>query len=203
VVRSSKTQSYEINKTLTNVIKNPGAITRISAAVFLSEKLNPETNAPVPRTPEQLNELRNMVVNALGITIPKNETATNYVSLQEVVFPSAVNSLSTPVDKVTGYMEMVRPIAALAIAAIVFAVLLPPSYLPFSFSCSAARNPRKFLSNWWMTQIWPQTPKHSPTPRIPNNFSLRAKALKYHPNSSTHSFARSPKMSVLRCVSGS
>ena len=122
VVRSSKTQSYEINKTLTNVIKNPGAITRISAAVFLSEKLNPETNAPVPRTPEQLNELRNMVVNALGITIPKNETATNYVSIQEVVFPSAVNSLSTPVDKVTGYMEMVRPIAALAIAAIVFAV---------------------------------------------------------------------------------
>jgi flagellar M-ring protein FliF len=122
VVRSSKTQSYEINKTLTNVIKNPGAITRISAAVFLSEKLNTETNAPAPRTPEQLNELRNMVVNALGITIPKNETATNYVSIQEVVFPSAVNSLSTPVDKVTGYMEMVRPIAALAIAAIVFAV---------------------------------------------------------------------------------
>ena len=63
-----------------------------------------------------------MVVNALGISIPKNETATNYVSIQEVVFPSAVNSLSTPVDKVTGYMEMARPIAALAIAAIVFAV---------------------------------------------------------------------------------
>ena len=121
-VRSSKTQSYEINKTLTNVIKNPGAITRISAAVFLSQKLNTETNAPTPRTPEQLNELRNMVVNALGISIPKNETATNYVSIQEVVFPSAVNSLSTPVDKVTGYMEMARPIAALAIAAIVFAV---------------------------------------------------------------------------------
>ena len=121
-VRSSKTQSYEINKTLTNVIKNPGAITRISAAVFLSQKLNTETNAPTPRTPEQLNELRNMVVNALGISIPKNETATSYVSIQEVVFPSAVNSLSTPVDKVTGYMEMARPIAALAIAAIVFAV---------------------------------------------------------------------------------
>ena len=121
-VRSSKTQSYEINKTLINVIKNPGAITRISAAVFLSQKLNPETNAPTPRTPEQLNELRNMVVNALGISIPKNETATNFVSIQEVVFPSAENSLSTPVDKVTGYMEMARPIAALAIAAIVFAV---------------------------------------------------------------------------------
>jgi flagellar M-ring protein FliF len=121
-VRSSKTQSYEINKTLTNVIKNPGAITRISAAVFLSQKLNTETNAPTPRTPEQLNELRNMVVNALGISIPKNETATNFVSIQEVVFPSAENSLSTPVDKVTGYMEMARPIAALAIAAIVFAV---------------------------------------------------------------------------------
>ena len=63
-----------------------------------------------------------MVVNALGISIPKNETATNFVSIQEVVFPSAENSLSTPVDKVTGYMEMARPIAALAIAAIVFAV---------------------------------------------------------------------------------
>lgn len=119
--RSSRTQSYEINKTLTNVVKNPGAITRITAAVFLAEK-SAETGEPVPRTSDQINELRSMVINALGIEVPKNESPADYVSIKEVAFPSSVTAGDTLTDNVSGYMEMVRPIAALAIAAIVFAI---------------------------------------------------------------------------------
>jgi flagellar M-ring protein FliF len=120
-VRTSKTQSYEINKSLRSIVKNPGAITRITAAVFLAEKVNGEGVA-TPRTPEQLNELRNMVVNALGIEIPKNDNASNYVSIQEIVFPSAATSAAPITEQVSGYVEMIRPLAALGIAAVAFAI---------------------------------------------------------------------------------
>ena len=119
--RSSKTQSYEINKTLTNTVKNPGEITRISAAVFLAEKSS-ETGELTPRTPEQINELRSMVINALGIEVPKNENPASFVSIKEVAFPSTVTAGSPLTDQVGGYVEMIRPIAALAIAGIVFAI---------------------------------------------------------------------------------
>jgi flagellar M-ring protein FliF len=119
--RSSKTQSYEINKTLTNTVKNPGAITRITAAVFLAEKSS-ETGELTPRTPEQINELRSMVINALGIEVPKNENPASFVSIKEVAFPSTVNAGAPLTDQVGGYVEMIRPIAALAIAGIVFAI---------------------------------------------------------------------------------
>jgi flagellar M-ring protein FliF len=119
--RSSKTQSYEINKTLTNTVKNPGSITRITAAVFLAEKSS-ETGELTPRTPEQINELRSMVINALGIEVPKNENPSAFVSIKEVAFPSTVTAGAPLTDKVSGYVELIRPIAALAIAGIVFAI---------------------------------------------------------------------------------
>lgn len=120
--RTSRSQSYEINKTLTNVTKNPGDITRLSAAVFVAERSS-ETGEPTPRTPEQLDELRNMVVNALGIEIPKGKSADSFVSIKEVAFPNTITTAGVPIsDQIGGYMELVRPLAALLIAAIVFAV---------------------------------------------------------------------------------
>lgn len=119
-VRSSRTQSFEINKTLTNVVKNPGDIERVTAAVFLAQTSS-ETGEPITRTPQQLDELRDMVVNALGINIPANETASDYVSIKEMAFPATVAALPVA-DQMGGYMEMIRPIAALAIAALVFAI---------------------------------------------------------------------------------
>jgi flagellar M-ring protein FliF len=119
--RSSRTQSYEINKTLMNVVKNPGDISRVTAAVFLATK-SAETGEPVPRTPEQIESLRGMVINALGIAVPKGENPSNYVSIQEVDFPSSTTGATEVADKIGGYMELVRPIAALVIAAIVFAI---------------------------------------------------------------------------------
>jgi flagellar M-ring protein FliF len=120
-VRSSRTQSYEINKTMTNIVKNPGAITRITAAVFLATK-PAESGEYLPRTPDQINALRSMVINALGITVPKGEDASTYVSIQEVNFPSTISQTSPVTEQIGGYMELVRPIAALVIASIVFAI---------------------------------------------------------------------------------
>ena len=120
--RTSRSQSYEINKTLTNVTRNPGDITRLTAAVFVAERSS-ETGEAQPRSQEELDELRNMVVNALGVEIPKGKTADSLVSIQEVSFPGTVTTAGVPLtDQIGGYMELVRPIAALLIAAIVFAI---------------------------------------------------------------------------------
>src|SRR5207302_9578857 len=56
----NKTNSYELNRTTINSTKNPGGVTRVSAAVFISAKSQ-------PRKPEELDSLRKMVGNALGI----------------------------------------------------------------------------------------------------------------------------------------
>ena len=120
--RTSRSQSYEINKTLTNVTRNPGDITRLTAAVFVAERSS-ETGEAQPRSQEELDELRNMVVNALGVEIPKGKTADSLVSIKEVSFPGTVTTAGVPLtDQIGGYMELVRPIAALLIAAIVFAI---------------------------------------------------------------------------------
>jgi flagellar M-ring protein FliF len=120
--RTSRSQSYEINKTLTNVVKNPGEITRITAAVFVAERSS-ETGEPTPRSPQQITELRNMVVNALGIEIPRGQTPESFVSVNEVAFPNTITTAGLPIsDQIGGYMELIRPVAALLIAAIVFAV---------------------------------------------------------------------------------
>jgi flagellar M-ring protein FliF len=147
-VRSSRTQSYEINKTMTSVVKNPGAITRITAAVFLSTKPG-ETGEAVPRTPEQITALRGMVINALGIAVPKGEDASNYVSIQEVDFPSSITQPTGLTDQIGGYMELIRPIAALVIAAIVFAIFFimlrraRPEQISFELVDDAIGNPSK------------------------------------------------------------
>ena len=106
---------------MTNIVKNPGSITRITASVFLATK-SAESGEPLPRTPEQINSLRSMVINALGIAVPKGEDASSYVSIQEVDFPSTVSQPTAVTEQIGGYMELVRPIAALVIAAIVFAI---------------------------------------------------------------------------------
>ena len=147
-VRSSRTQSYEINKTMTSIVKNPGAITRITAAVFLATK-PAEAGQPLPRTPQQIDALRGMVINALGITVPKGENASNYVSIQEVDFPSTTSKQTPVTEQIGGYMELVRPIAALVIAAIVFAIFFimlrraKPEEISFELVDDTTDNPAK------------------------------------------------------------
>ena len=119
--RSSRTQSYEINKTLTNIVQNPGEITRVTAAVFLAER-SAETGEPLPRTPQEIDSIRSMVINTLGIVVPKNESPADYVSITEMPFPLSSLAPDPAADRFGQYMEFIRPIAALVIAAIVFGI---------------------------------------------------------------------------------
>jgi len=119
--RSSRTQSYEINKTLTNIVQNPGEITRITAAVFLAER-SAETGDPLPRSPQEIDSIRSMVINTLGIIIPRGESPNDFVSITEMPFPPSSIAPDPAADRFGQYMEFIRPIAALVIAAIVFGI---------------------------------------------------------------------------------
>jgi len=122
--RTVKSQTYEINRSTTNVTKSPGGVTRVTAAVFLGLKTAPAGGAATPRTPEELNEIRRMVANTLGIQPGKNEDLATLVSVQETAFPSAPAQEPVMTEKITGYAEMLRPVGALLIALAIFFVFL-------------------------------------------------------------------------------
>lgn len=98
--RKNRTTTYEINRTTTNVIRNPGTVKNISAAVFIAQR-QPVAAAPaadgapaaepavVKRTPEELNALRQVVLNALGLKPAPGQSLDSLVSLQEVPFQAA------------------------------------------------------------------------------------------------------------------
>lgn len=99
--RKNKTTTYEINRTLTNTTRNPGSIKNVTAAVLVAQRppvlpaagaTPPADGAPAPqpvpqpRSAEELNALRQVVVNALGLKPEPGQTLDTIVTLQEVAF---------------------------------------------------------------------------------------------------------------------
>lgn len=90
--RKSRTIANEINTTRTSIVRNPGTIKSITASVFLNQRVVPgadATAAPVaqPRTAEELNTIRQLVINALGVKLGANQAAESVVAIQEAPFP--------------------------------------------------------------------------------------------------------------------
>ncbi|HEX9785089.1 MAG TPA: flagellar basal-body MS-ring/collar protein FliF [Opitutaceae bacterium] len=88
--RKSKSEAYEIGRSTTNTVRNAGEIRRITAAVFvaLRTSVGGGQRTPQPRTPEQVETLRQMVVNALGVVPKGGQTLDQIVTVQEVDFAS-------------------------------------------------------------------------------------------------------------------
>ena len=61
--------SYEINKTISNIMQTPGSMKRVSAAVFIAANVTGSgTNRVVAaRTPEEMQKIKRVVQGALGI----------------------------------------------------------------------------------------------------------------------------------------
>jgi len=120
--RKNKTEVYEINKVTTNLQKGPGAIRRLTAAVFLAqrEKSSPNDAVPPARSAAEIDSLRQMVVNALGIQAATPEEMSKIVSLQEVAFePTATDVTPTP-ERIMRYVEVVRPLLTVLLAGGIF-----------------------------------------------------------------------------------
>ncbi|MFZ5495071.1 MAG: flagellar basal-body MS-ring/collar protein FliF [Verrucomicrobiota bacterium] len=98
--RKNRTTTYEINRTLTNTTRNPGSIKNVTAAVLVAQRppvvpaaaTPPAEGAPAPqpvprpRSAEELNALRQVVVNALGLKPEPGRPLDSIVTLQEVPF---------------------------------------------------------------------------------------------------------------------
>lgn len=120
--RKNKTNSYEINRKTVNAVKNPGGISRVTAAVFIASKEK-------PRTEEELKALRRMVANALGIKEDPAQASNPLVSLQEVPFEAAaVKPASTAREMVSDFVstnqDWVRSAIGLGIAGVFILLFL-------------------------------------------------------------------------------
>jgi flagellar M-ring protein FliF len=100
--RKNSTTTYEINRATTNVTRSPGTVKSMTAAVFIAPQMvtpapaaDAPKGAPAPepqpqkRSPQELEALRQIVVNALGIKAAPGQTTESLVSLQELPFQAA------------------------------------------------------------------------------------------------------------------
>ncbi len=138
--RKNRTTSYEINRTTTNIVRNPGTIKNVTAAVFIAPRLVQPTPGPdgklapnaqpteQKRTPEELSALRQVVVNALGLKLAPGQTPDTVVALQEMPFASEPVSQQVQAiqseNRLQGWIEVASRWTAVAGAAIVLLVFL-------------------------------------------------------------------------------
>lgn len=141
--RKNRTATYEINRTTTNTTRNPGTVKNLTAAVFVAPRLAPAAppvaakaaGAPAAepvqpkRTPEELNALRQIVVNALGLKPAPGQTLESMVSLQETPFqiaerlPAQMEAMQTE-GRWQGWLTMASRWTAVLAAGAVFLVFL-------------------------------------------------------------------------------
>ena len=135
--RKNKTTMYEINRVTTNTTRTPGSVKSVTAAVFVA----PRTTMPAPgadgkpgepqvqkRTPQELDALRQVVVNALGLKPATGQPLEALVSLQEMPFQGADRlpesmAAAAGETRLQGWFELARSWAAVAgafLALIVF-----------------------------------------------------------------------------------
>jgi flagellar M-ring protein FliF len=80
--------SYEINKSTSQILQAAGGIKRISTAVFVAERFDGKgaDRKAVPRTPDELQRLQHIVQSALGIQENGDATRKDEITLEEIPF---------------------------------------------------------------------------------------------------------------------
>jgi flagellar M-ring protein FliF len=79
---------YEINKMTSNVVQAAGGLRHLSAAVFIAQRFDGKgaDRKPVPRTPEELKKIHDIVQSALGVEDAGDETHKDAITLEEMPF---------------------------------------------------------------------------------------------------------------------
>lgn len=141
--RKNRTTTYEINRVTTNTTRNPGTVKNVSAAVFIAPRLAAATPAAAganaapaapaapqyqKRTPQELEALRQVVINALGLKPAQGQSLDTVVSLQEMEF-QAVEQSAAQLEAVKSaqpawqtYVELASRFVAVGGALIVFLI---------------------------------------------------------------------------------
>ncbi len=125
--RNSETVNYELSKTVSKTVSSVGSLKTLSVSVLVADRFKPgaEGEAPVPdpRSPEELQEIEQMMRTALGI----NDSRGDNISV--VSMPFETNFLDEPlpepsiIDKVYPFMPIIK-YSLLALAALFGYLLL-------------------------------------------------------------------------------
>ena len=123
--RKNQSVSYEINRKTSSVRRNPGAIKSLSASVFIAARPPAAAGQPsTPRTAAELDGLRRIVLNALGLKPAAGQSLDELVSLQEtpfqpVMIDERIEQMATE-NRVQGWLESASRYIAVAVALGVF-----------------------------------------------------------------------------------
>jgi len=124
--RKNRTTSYEIGRVVTNVSRQPGSIKNLTASVFIAERGVGADGKPLKRTAEEMQALRQIVINALGLHASPGQSVDSLVSLQETAFQT--EPIAQQIQKiqsetrVQGWIETASRYIAIGVAAIVLLV---------------------------------------------------------------------------------
>jgi flagellar M-ring protein FliF len=140
--RKNRTTTYEINKVVTSTTRNPGTLRNVTAAVFVAPRMvatplpaDAPKGTPVPppqaqkRTPQELDALRQIVINALGLKVAPGQTPESLVSLQEQPFQGALQlpeqfEAAQGETRIQGWLSAASNWAAIGGAALVLLIFL-------------------------------------------------------------------------------
>jgi len=176
--RKNRTTTYEINRSITNVTRQPGSLKNVTASVFVGMRKAPAAApapaaaadatanapaaapvaaAPLPRTPEELQALRQVVINALGLRPTPGQTLDSLVSLQEVSFQ--VEPISDKIEeiqsatRVQGWIDGASRYIAMAVALAVLFVFWrmlgrqKPESVPVELLTASPRETQRQMQN--------------------------------------------------------
>jgi flagellar M-ring protein FliF len=124
--RKNRTTSYEIGRVVTNVTRQPGTVKNLTASVFIAERGVGADGKPLKRTADEMQALRQIVINALGLKADSGRSVDSLVSLQETAFQS--EPITQQIQKiqsetrVQGWIETASRYIAIGVAAIVLLV---------------------------------------------------------------------------------
>jgi flagellar basal-body M-ring protein/flagellar hook-basal body protein (fliF) len=121
--RKNRSTTFEIGRIVTNTTRNPGAIRGLTASVFVAQRGVAPDGKPNLRTEKELQDLRQIVVNALGIKAAPGQSLDSLVSVQEIAFQTEpiaqqIQQIQTE-TRVQGWIESSSRYIAVLIAALV------------------------------------------------------------------------------------
>lgn len=121
--RETRSTTFEISRSVTNTTRQPGTIRNLTASIFVAERGVGPDGKPLKRTPEELQALRQIVINALGLKAQQGQSVESLVSVQEMAFQA--EPISQQIQqiqretRVQGWLETASRYVAVVIAAFV------------------------------------------------------------------------------------
>lgn len=84
----TRTEKFEINERVVSSVQNPGSVKRLTASLLVAKRSDMVDGKvqPVSRSAEELEDLREVVISALGIELGAGQQSSDFVTVKEMTF---------------------------------------------------------------------------------------------------------------------